>query len=55
MELEEQIRMIKGQISAFDTTVEKAMYIHQFFRPDPMFKEGAEHVMHEITRPTNNA
>ena len=49
MELEDQIKTIKVQISNFDTVVEKVMYIHQFFRPDPMFKEGAEHVMHEIT------
>jgi hypothetical protein len=38
---EEQINLMEGQISNFDTLLEKVMYIDVFFRHDPMFTKKA--------------
>lgn len=49
--IEEQVSTIKAQISAFDSLIEKAMYIHNFFKPDPMFTQRAiDIVMGDISR-----
>lgn len=55
MKLDEQIRIIKSQLSAFDSLMEKMCYMSNFFDPDPEFtKEARDIVRSDIAKELKN-
>ena len=45
MELETQLRIMRKQLSAFDTVMEKIFYLSTFFDPDPEYSREARDII----------
>lgn len=45
MTIQEQVRVIEGQLSNFDTLLEKLQYLSEFFDSDPTYKKEARDIV----------
>lgn len=45
LSIEEQVKIMRGQLAAFDTLLEKLQYMNVFFDSDPVFSKEARDIV----------